>query len=249
VADAAHDRGFRSIRLDRPGTSRARNAGWAAATAPLIAFIDDDCLVTEGWSERIEAAFADPSVGFVTGRVEADREASLSTSVFLEAESRRFERADDPGSFGGGSNMAFRRTAIASVGGFDEGMGPAAPLRAAEDQDLFWRLTRAGWAGVYDPAIRVTHRQWRTPAQAIRRQLAYGVGAAAVAVKAIRMGDPQGWRYLRARLWRDGIAQAGRALRKGYKSGAVGDAVRVVGVLGGAAAAWARPLVDGRYRP
>jgi cellulose synthase/poly-beta-1,6-N-acetylglucosamine synthase-like glycosyltransferase len=249
IGEVGRAAGVRVLRLDRPGTSRARNAGWQAAGAPLVAFIDDDCLITRGWGDGLVSAFSDQTVGFVTGRVEADRAESVTLSVFLDDARRRFEQTADPATFGGGSNMAFRRSAITAVGGFDEGMGPGTALRAAEDQDLFWRVVRAGWAGVYDPEIVVTHRQWRTRGQAIRRQVDYGVGAAAVAVKAIRLGDPEGWQYLRDRLWRQGFALAGRSFLEGYESGAVAQLLRVAGVVGGALLAWARPMTTGHYRP
>lgn len=248
VEQAASEAGVRLIKLSRPGTSRARNAGLAAASTTIVAFIDDDCLITPGWSESLEEAFADEQLGFVTGRVEPDRPASVSLSVFLEEAPRRFDRVVDPSAYGGGSNMAFRRSALASVGGFDEGMGPATALRAAEDQDAFWRVVRAGWAGAYHPSIVVTHRQWRTGRQALRRQYDYGVGAAAVAVKAIRLDDRSGWRMLRTRLWAEGFGLAWRNLLRRYESGVVAALVRVAGVLAGTFIAWVRPLVDGRYR-
>src|SRR5688572_24576744 len=66
---AAEAAGVRVIRCDRPGASAARNAGISATTAPIIAVTDDDCLPRSGWTVALEAAFGDPEVGFVTGRV------------------------------------------------------------------------------------------------------------------------------------------------------------------------------------
>lgn len=248
VGRIAAEAGIRVVRVRVPGTSRARNAGLDAARAPIVAYIDDDCSVTSGWAERIEASFDDPAVGFVTGRVVADRNASLQSSVFLEAEPRRFVETADPAGYGVGSNMAFRREALAQIGGFDEGMGPATKLRAAEDQDVFWRVVGAGWAGVYDPGIEVVHRQWRTARQAIGREYAYGVGAGALAIKLIRMGDPNGRALLRSRLWRHGIVLLFRNAARGYKSGTAAALLRTIGVLVGVARAAVTPLRDGRFR-
>src|SRR4051794_5156121 len=36
---------------DSAGPSRARNRGWRASSAPLVAFTDDDCLADPGWLE------------------------------------------------------------------------------------------------------------------------------------------------------------------------------------------------------
>jgi glycosyltransferase involved in cell wall biosynthesis len=233
TSQIGRDAGARVIRLEVPGTSRARNAGWRAARAPIVAFTDDDCEVPSDWTVRIEAGFADVGVGFVTGRVLGDREASIASAAVVDETPKRFEGTSDPAGLGSGANMAFRRDALEAIMGFDEGMGPGTPLRAAEDQDAFWRTLRAARVGLYDPTIVVTHRLWRTRRGAVAREYAYGVGAGALAVKLIRNEDPGAWRLFRRRLWGDGIAQAARHLVRGYESGAAGATVKAFGVVVG----------------
>ena len=236
------------IRLEIPGTSRARNAGWKEARAPIVAFTDDDCAVSSDWTTRVEAAFADPQIGFVTGRVLADRDASIASSAVVDDTPKRFDERSDPAGFGSGANMAFRKSALEVIGGFDEGMGPGTSLRAAEDQDAFWRATRtAGVVGLYDPGIVVTHRLWRTRRGAVGREYAYGVGAGALAVKLIRSDDPGAWRLLRRRLWGDGFALAARHLVRGYESGAAGATVKALGVIVGSVRAGGRRLEKGVF--
>ena len=241
------DAGARVIRLEVPGTSRARNAGWKAARSPIVAFTDDDCAVASDWLVRIEAALHDPAVGFVTGRVLGDREASIASAAVVDETAKRFAGPSDPAGFGSGANMAFRKDALEAIAGFDEGMGPGTSFRAAEDQDAFWRVLGAARIGVYDPAIVVTHRLWRTRGGAVAREYAYGVGAGALAVKLIRNDDPEAWRLFRRRLWGDGFAQAARHLVKGYESGAAGAAVKAFGVLVGSVRASRRRLESGLY--
>jgi cellulose synthase/poly-beta-1,6-N-acetylglucosamine synthase-like glycosyltransferase len=248
VAGIIGDRDFvRVVRLEVPGTSRARNAGFGAASASIVAFIDDDVVVAPSWVSEVGRAFDDSAVGFVTGRAVTDRDAKLPVSAVVGEQRRRFDPEGDPSHLGGGVNMAFRRTALEGIGGFDEGMGPATRLRAAEDHDVFWRLLRAGWRGVYEPSIVVTHRQWRTTGQAIRRQYAYGVGAGGLAVKMIRSRDRRGWRMLRKRFWDEGVAMSGKNLVRGYQSGSAGAAVKTVGVLVGATRASRLTLANDRF--
>ena len=239
--------GARVIRLEIPGTSRARNAGWMAARTPIVAFTDDDCEVPSDWLSKIEAALDDPEVGFVTGRVLGDREASIASAAVVGETPKRFDGPSDPAGFGSGANMAFRRDALEAIAGFDEGMGPGTPLRAAEDQDAFWRALRAARIGLYDPAIVVTHRLWRTRGGAVAREYAYGVGAGALAVKLIRNDDPGAWRLFRRRLWGDGFALAGRHLVKGYESGAAGAAMKAIGVVVGSIRASRKRLESGLF--
>ncbi|MGH2795250.1 MAG: glycosyltransferase [Actinomycetota bacterium] len=238
----ARDAGAWVIRLEVPGTSRARNAGWRSAHREVVAFTDDDCQVPAEWTRIIEPVFADPSIAFVTGRLLGDRETSIASAVVVGERAMRFDESSDSASLGSGANMAFRKEALAAIGGFDEGMGPGTPLRAAEDHDAFWRALRAGWSGAFDPSIVVTHRIWRTRRQAIAREYSYGVGAGALAVKLIRDGAPGAWKNLRTRLWGAGVAQATRNLIRGYESGAAATALKTIGVLEGSIRASTRPL-------
>ena len=234
AADAARARGIRVIRTRKPGLSRARNAGVAAARNPLVAFTDDDCRPEVGWVDALRAGFDDPAVGFVTGRVDADREGRLSVSCMVEDQPRRLRRGDDPFGFGVGANMAARRAAIAKVDGFDERLGAGVALRAGEDVDLWWRLVEAGWDGAYAPGARVTHVQWRSDGRALGLSYGYGLGAGALSVKAIRSGRTGGWGLLSRRLWRDGLRRAGADLASGYQAGAVASSLQALGCAVGA---------------
>jgi GT2 family glycosyltransferase len=241
VAEAA---GFRLVRVDRPGLSVARNAGIAAvdaAATPVVAFTDDDCVAGDRWAARIAAPFADPAVGFVTGSVASDRDARLPIAVTAPgATARRFGPGHDPTRCGHGANMAFRVEALDAVGRFDESLGAGSRLRAAEDADAFWRLLDAGWAGAFDPDVRVTHAQWRSTSEALRTSYGYGIGLGALASKGLRRRQAGARRLLRVGLWDNGLRRAGADLRAGYQTGAASSFVRAAGVAVGAALALGR---------
>lgn len=227
--------GARLVRVERPGTARARNAGLLATTAPVVAFTDDDCRVEPGWGAAILAAFAaDPMLGFVTGSARADRQVRLPLSLRQAEPAHSFGPDADPFTCGDGANMAFRRQAWVAVGGMDEALGGGAPFRAAEDVDLFRRVLRAGWRGCHEPGMAVVHVQWRTTGQALRTMYSYGLGSGAVAVKAIRDGDPGGRQLLRAALLQRGLLDAWHSLRAGWEAGALGLLLKTVGTVVGA---------------
>ena len=58
---AAYD--VRYVRVDLPGVSRARNAGWRAASHELVAFIDDDARAHEGFRDAMAHALGDGMAG------------------------------------------------------------------------------------------------------------------------------------------------------------------------------------------
>lgn len=247
---AGEEMGATVVRCELPGASRARNAGTAATTAPIVAFTDDDCLPAPGWPAAVAAAFASrPVLGFATGMVKPDREGGAPLSILLDTEPRSFSGAADPAPMGHGANMAVRRDAFDAVLGFDEVLGAGGPLHACEEKDLFWRLLRAGWEGRYEPEMVVTHRQWRTRAAALRTELRYGIGGGAFTAKVARLDGAAGRRMLADRLWRSGVALAWRDLRAGFEAGAAADLARAAGTAVGAVRAWRRPLTDGRFVP
>ncbi|HEX4654276.1 MAG TPA: glycosyltransferase [Mycobacteriales bacterium] len=231
VGQVATEAGARVVRTDRPGLGHARNIGWQAAERSVVAFTDDDCAPAADWTARVEAAFADATVGIAFGQVVGEGGgAALSTKVSELA--RRVEPGGSTDGLGHGANLSVRRSALTAVGGFDDQLGAGGRFPAAEDSDLAWRLVRAGWAAVFDPTSVVTHRKWRGRGPALRVMYRYGVGAGAAAAKARRLGDSS--HRIRHEIWDEGLRMAGRHVRTGYEFGAVACVARAAGAAIGA---------------
>jgi glycosyltransferase involved in cell wall biosynthesis len=250
VQEVAARAGVAVVRCEEPGHSRARNAGIRGSSAPVIAFTDDDCRPEPGWTDLLAAPFRDePRTGFVTGKVVPDRDDGPVLSVGGGDDPLTFVYGVDPAGLGHGANFAVRRDAIEAVGGFDEALGIGGRLGVADDCDAFWRILRDGWVGRYEPRALVVHNQWRSRRQYLRSQYGYGLGGGALAVKALRLEGRDGSQLLKDRLWRYGAVATGRALRSGNKTGAAGDALRLVASVIGATRAWRAPLDAGRFSP
>ena len=246
VAVVAVEAGARVLRAPEPGLGIARNVGWRAARRGVVAFTDDDCEPVDGWTGQVEAAFAEPRLGFAFGRVVAGAGDGEPLSVTADEVARTFTVDDVAGVVGHGANMSCRVSALSAIGGFDEALGAGARFPSAEDSDIARRLLRAGWVGAFVPESVVTHHQWRDRRSALRVMYRYGVGAGAVAVKARHDGD--GAAALRRELWDEGIAMAARHLRHRYEFGAAACLARAAGTLTGAARAARLPVDDGMFR-
>lgn len=172
----AGDERIRVVRESRRGLSRARNTGVRNARFDLVAFIDDDVTVSRGWIRAIASAFEDPSIAGVTGLVvpaeietEAQREFEWYGGMGKGA-ARRLIRGAALSAWqtigtqqvGVGANMAFRRSVLERVGGFDEALGAGTVTLGAEDLDFFHRVLREGLTICYEPAAQVRHRHRRT---------------------------------------------------------------------------------------
>ena len=266
ISQIASHAGATLIRCDEPGSSRARNAGWRAASTVIVAFTDDDCLPCDQWVDALVATFERaPLASFVTGRVvpkfTGSPHARLHLAVTSREQSAVFDGNDDATDIGHGANMAWRKRALEELGGFDEGLGPGTVLRAAEDVDAFWRVLKHGGSGVFEPRATVAHRQWRSRSHQLRVCFGYGVGSGALAVKRWRLEHgvkgPETVlsRRIVARhagrelLWRRVVLGVGRNIGNHYAMGVLAELAMFAGEVRGVARARRMPVVDGRFRP
>ncbi len=168
-----------------PGLSRGRNVAVANTTAPLLAFTDDDVSLPQGWLTEIVQIFAEfPEAGVVCGRAVTPRGGLLPG-----ANEGSFGFGTNPFGLGSGFNLAFRREALEQAGPFDEELGAGAPVPAAEDTDMLYRIMREGWAVRCADGITVVHHDTRHGFQQLRLHYGYGLGAGAQTAKHAAAGD------------------------------------------------------------
>jgi len=140
---------LRDVRREEPGgPSAARNDGWPLAEAPLVAFIDDDCVATEDWLRELLATAEAAPGAVVQGRTlpdprEADRLGPYSRSLWVE----------EPGPYYQAANILYPRELLERLGGFDAEAFPY----VGEDTDLAWRALAAGARIEWAPAALVHH--------------------------------------------------------------------------------------------
>jgi hypothetical protein len=177
------------------------DAGLAAAHHDLVAFVDDDVVVTGFWRGNIAREFASPQVACVTGLVlpiELETKAQEHFESF-SAHRRTFERRQFSRSAGLvpsradvagiGANMAFRRRVLVALGGFDTRLDAGTRTRAGGDTDMFARVVDAGHDIVFVPKAQVWHRHRRTMAELHRCVFGYGAGTFAMLTKRVMLGD------------------------------------------------------------
>lgn len=145
---AAGDPRIKYLHLDRRGLSSARNAGIAATTGELVAFLDDDCEARADWLAELDACF-DPEIDLVGGEVTAPVFDKRLFAVCPEIHPDEITVHPDglalPPGFGLlGANMAVRRSAALRVGPFDECLGAGSTFAGAEEHDYCFRLRSQG---------------------------------------------------------------------------------------------------------
>jgi GT2 family glycosyltransferase len=133
------------VLVDGGSLGRIRNVAARAATAPVVAFTDSDCMPATDWLAKLLAPLDDPEVGIVQGATRPDPGAPR----------RRFDATQDLTSFTGryeACNIAYRTQALVSTGGFDEAIG-----FFGEDTAAGLAVRRAGWRSAFVPDAVVHH--------------------------------------------------------------------------------------------
>lgn len=161
------------------GPGAARNRGASLATTEIVAFVDADVALPEGWLDRLTGHLAEERVVAVAPRIASGPAHGLAG--VLEQGLSALDLGDVPGEVCQGTRLAYvpstvllvRRETFLAAGGFDEA------LHVGEDVDLVWRLLRLG-AVRYDPEVVVRHGARSSLRSALQRRRDYGSAAGAL---------------------------------------------------------------------
>jgi glycosyltransferase involved in cell wall biosynthesis len=147
------------------GPAAARNLGVGHARGEILAFCDADDVVHPGWIESWLTALDDADVA-------AGRNDNWSLNGVAPPHPAVPKPPPQARQFGfleaaGSGNMAVRREAFESVGGFDE------ELLVGEDTDLCWRLQLAGHKFSIGEGV-ISRRERSGTVALLRRSIQYG---------------------------------------------------------------------------
>lgn len=170
-AQIARQHGAVVLETDHAGLSHARNVGIATAKGEIVAFLDDDAYPDADWLHYIAAGLRQQRYAGVGGpNVPPERDqlvaecvaAAPGGPIHVLTSDREAEHLP-------GCNMAFRRSALEQIGGFDERFRVA-----GDDVDICWRLQKAGMTLGFSAGAVVMHRRRDSVRRYLKQQYGYG---------------------------------------------------------------------------
>lgn len=158
------------------GLAATRNTALRIARNDFVAALDADCVADPLWLEDLTRNLTDQRVAGVGGKL---------TEGIQRTVADRWRAVHMPQHWGDipqrnpaflfGCNNLFRKSAVFSVGGYDERM-----RTNGEDTDICARLREKGWEFLYVPSARATHKRQDTTASMLStywRWWRFGVNA------------------------------------------------------------------------
>ncbi|OYR77047.1 glucosyl-dolichyl phosphate glucuronosyltransferase [Halorubrum ezzemoulense] len=155
------------------GLLASRNRGAELASGDVVAFIDDDAVADEAWTERLVRAYEEEDAiaagGKMTPEWVAGKPSFLPEEFYWLVGVTHRGFADGPGEVRNtfGSNISFRADVFADLGGFDVEIGGRKGDKNLQggETELCARMREAYGQGVwYDPKAEVAHKvfEYRT---------------------------------------------------------------------------------------
>ncbi len=163
----------RVIDIPNGGLSAARNVGLGAATGDIVAYTDADTRADRDWLTFLVQPFLTSDVvGSGGPNVVPPDDPPMAQCIARAPGGPTHVLLDDRiAEHVPGCNMAFRREALLSIGGFNP-----IYLRAGDDVDVCWRLQAKGWKIGFASSALVWHHHRASVKAYWQQQVGYGEG-------------------------------------------------------------------------
>lgn len=193
------------FKLESVGLSRARNYGIEKSSGEILAFTDDDCLVSRYWLKIIQTAFKQyPEIAGVFGRVSGyfpnenkglicPCELNLGKTHLISEKNLKKYSWKVPIS---GNNMAIPKKIFKEIGNFKSWLGAGSLSHGGEDVEFTLRLLLKKDKLLYQSKMLVFHNRWLDKKTMDLQNSQYLCGEAACYFYLALKGHRQGWKII-----------------------------------------------------
>jgi GT2 family glycosyltransferase len=205
---------FRLVSTPNHGLSAARNLGLSQAKGEIVAYIDDDAWPDPHWLHYLVTALTTGGHAGVGGPNLPPPDDGWIAECVAHAPGgpTHVLLTDRVAEHVPGCNMAFRRSALEAIGGFDVRF-----RTAGDDVDVCWRLRDRGWTLGFSAAAVVWHHRRNSMRTYWRQQVGYGAAEALLERKWPERYNAAGHASWAGRLYNPGVSIAARLRSRIYQ--------------------------------
>lgn len=166
VVQSFHSKKIKIVRTSQRGRSKGLNEAVKLAQTEILAFTDDDCLVSKNWLQYIHDTYQKhPKIIGVTGQtfpyLAIKHPNEICPATFRMKEFKIFSSQNLHHEFVGfGNNMSFKKSALVAVDFFHEWLGAGVHTKSSEEVEMIFRLLKKGYSIAANPEIVVFHNRW-----------------------------------------------------------------------------------------
>lgn len=181
-------RGVQYIHLEQSrGLSVARNKALLTCRTPMIAFTDDDCIVTRQYMitiRHMETKLVSNDVALIFGtttpfKPERHKNETCPCTFSKTDYSRIHTIVPHWSRVGYGNNMIMRTSIVSSIGAFKPWLGAGSVGESAEDAEYILRCLIAGYTVAYNPKLIIQHNRWLSDKELRIQLIKYSCGGLA----------------------------------------------------------------------
>ena len=182
------------VREETLGLSQARNKGLEVAIGDIIAFTDDDAIVDRNWLLEVLRGFNGRDDVMCVSGLTLPAELETPSQIWYQrqrGQTVQFTRnlmnmTSSPlcalahsALHGAGINMAFKRTFLEQIGGFDTALGLGSATLSGEDLAAYFEVAMRSYQIAYEPGAIVYHDHRETYAELRNQIYRHNVGVGA----------------------------------------------------------------------
>jgi len=169
------------VKMRIKGKAKGLNLLIKRAKTEILAFTDDDCLVTQNWLKEIYATYKKyPYLAGVFGNTysyEPEKHSKEFCSTFSVKNFKLHTFSNlNYYNIGIGNNMSLRKSAIKQAGFFKEWLGVGSISQAGEENDIVFRILKENHTIATNPDMVVMHNKWLSYSQERIQEARYTSG-------------------------------------------------------------------------